>query len=187
MEIIKIHENNISEIIAALKNGAVLVSPTDTVYGLVCDATNEEAVKNIFEIKKRDKLKTLPVFVKDIKTAKKLAFIKKNHEKFLKDNKITVILKARKETLSKLVYKYGTIGIRIPKYKLLNLILEEFKNPLAQTSANISGKSDTTRINNVIEQFRDKDIIIIDAGNLPKNKPSVIMDLTKDIIKILRK
>ena len=55
MRLIQENKNSLEEIITALKNGAVLVLPTDTVYGLVCDAKNEKAVERIFEIKKRDK------------------------------------------------------------------------------------------------------------------------------------
>lgn len=186
MEIIKLSEVKVGRLITALENGAVLVLPTDTVYGLVCDAGNEKAVEKIFEIKKREKSKPLAIFVKDIKTAKKFAFINKNQEDFLKDNKITAILKAQKEVLPKLVYKGGTIGIRIPKYDLLNEILNKFENPLAQTSANISGNPATTGIADILEQFKEEDIIIVDAGDLPKNETSTIIDLT-DKIKVIRK
>ncbi|MFA6190539.1 MAG: L-threonylcarbamoyladenylate synthase [Candidatus Staskawiczbacteria bacterium] len=186
MEIIKKNKNNINKIITALKKGAVLVFPTDTVYGLVCDASNKKAVEKIFKIKKRDKSKPLGVFVKDIKTAFKIAVVKKEYEKFLKNNKNTVILKSR------LRQGFGgrskkTIGIRIPKYKFLNLILDEFKKPIAQTSANISGKPATTKIKEVLKQLGKENILIIDAGDLIKNKPSAIIDLTGAKNKIIRK
>jgi len=183
---------NIKEIVTALKNGAVLVLPTDTVYGLVCDATNKKAVKKIFDIKKRNKLKPLPVFMKDIKMAKKYSFMGKEQEKFLKDNwpgAVTVVLK-RKKGLSPLVYKNDTIALRQPNYKLIIEITKIFKKPLAQTSANISNFPATTKIREVLGQFKNQKNqpdLIIDAGNLKKNKPSVIIDLTKDNIKILRK
>lgn len=173
--------------VKTIKKGGVIICPTDTVYGLVCDAGNEKAVKKIFEMKKRDESKPLPVFVKNIEQAKKLAFVNKAQENFLKDSKITTILKARKSILSPLVYKDKTIGIRIPKYELLNLILEKFSKPVAQTSANISSKEATTKIKEVLEQFEGQNVIIIDEGNLPENKPSKIIDLTKNNIKIIRK
>jgi len=187
MQTIKQDKINIGKIVAALKNGAVLVCPTDTVYGLVCDASNEKSVEKIFEIKKRDKSKPLGIFVKDIKAAKKLAFADKNQESFLKDNEITAILKAKKPVLSELVYKNKTIGIRIPNYKFLNLILEKFNKPLVQTSANISGKETTVKIKNILKQFKTQEVIIVDGGDLPKNKPSTIIDLTNNNINILRK
>ena len=191
MIILKIDSLKLDDIlktsIESLKKGGIIICPTDTVYGLICDALNKKAVEKIFEIKKRDRSKPLGIFVKDIKIAKKLAFINKNQESFLRDNKVTVILRAKKENLSKLVYKDGTIGIRIPDYELLSLILEKFGKPIAQTSANISGKFATTKINDILEQFAMEDVIIIDNGDLAESKPSQVIDLTKNNIKILRK
>ncbi len=177
MELIKEDKKNIGKVVSALKNGAVLVLPTDTVYGLVCDASNKKAVEKIFKIKKRSKLKPLGIFVKDIKSAKKLVAINKEAENYLKNNKVTVILK----------YKKKTIGIRIPKYKFLNLILDKFKKPITQTSANISGKPATVKIKNILRQFKNANILVVDAGDLPKNKPSAIIDLSAGKIKTLRK
>lgn len=187
MKMLQKNKIDISEIITALKNGAVLVLPTDTVYGLVCDAANEKAVEKIFEIKKRDKSKPLAIFVKDIESAKDLAIVGEKGQKYLIDNKTTVILNAKEKKLSPLIYKNETIGIRIPNYNFLNLILKEFKNPLAQTSANISGNPAATKIKEVLKQFKDEDILIVDAGDLPKSEPSTIIDLTSNKTKILRK
>jgi len=193
MRIFKLSQDNFKETAEAcllsLKKGEVLVCPTDTVYGLLSDATNKKSVESIFAIKKRDKLKPLAVFVKDIETAKKLAFIDKSQEKFLKDNKVTAILKARKKILSPLVYKDDTIGLRIPDYKLLNLVLERFKKPLAQTSANISGKGSSSEIKEALKGFEGEEIkpdLVIDAGDLLNNKPSTVIDLTEKEKKIIR-
>ncbi len=68
----------IDKIAKELKRGKVIVCPTDTVYGLVADATNKKAVDKIFEIKERLRAKPLPIFVKDLKMAKKFARINKN-------------------------------------------------------------------------------------------------------------
>jgi L-threonylcarbamoyladenylate synthase len=192
MRLIQENKKNVDEIITALKNGAVLILPTDTVYGLVCDASNEKAVEKIFEIKKRDKQKSLPVFVKDIEQAKEQAIINSKQEEFLKEiwpGAVTAVLKA-KSGLSKLVYKQGTIALRIPNYELLSVILKEFGKPLAQTSVNISGKPSLIKPKEIIEQFQGRDNrpdLIVDAGDLSKNKSSIIIDLTKNKINILRK
>jgi len=193
MKIIQESKLNINDIVAALENGAVLVLPTDTVYGLVCDATNEKAVEKIFKIKKRDKSKTLLVFVNNIERAEEIANINEDQDKFLSENwpgQVTAVLNAKGCFLSPLVYKNDTIGIRVPDYKLLNVIIDKFEKPLAQTSANISDQPFPVNINDVIKVFEDSEVkpdLLIDAGDLPKNKPSVIMDLTKDKIEIIRK
>jgi L-threonylcarbamoyladenylate synthase len=166
-----------------------LVLPTDTVYGLVCDASNEEAVEKIFQIKNRDKDKALPVFVKDIKMAEDFAVISESQKEILNKNwpgAFTYVLEAV-PGLSSLVYKGNTIAIRVPDYQLIRDIFKTFKNPLAQTSANISDQPATTKIKDVLEQFSSVDIVVVDGGNLPTKNPSTIIDLTNDNIKIIRK
>ncbi len=180
----------ITKIIKAIKEGKVIVYPTDTVYGLIADATNKKAVNKIFKIKKRPKDKPIPIFVKDLKQAKKLAKIDKEQENFLEKvwpGKVTVILKRKK------IKVYGVeerkIALRIPKYKLLLNLIKHVNRPLTATSANISGKPATTKIKEVINQFKKKKYqpdLIIDAGNLKQSRPSIVIDLTVWPPKILR-
>ena len=182
-------------ILKFLKQGKVLICPTDTVYGLVCDATNRKAVDNLFKIKKRKKEKPVPIFVKNVKMAKELAFIDKKQEKFLKrvwPGKVTVILEARVKV--KKIFPKGVlgldnkIGLRIPDYGLISDLFKKFNKPLTGTSANISGKPASVEIKEILRQFENQKIqpdLIIDTGNLKKSKPSTVIDLTDK--KILRK
>ena len=192
MQILQAKKENLKFAAEALKEGKVLVFPTDTVYGLICDATNGKAVERIFEIKQRDKEKPLGVFVKDMAEVKKIAVINDNQKNFLEDNwpgPVTVILEAKKSALSGLITQNGTIGLRIPDYRSLSLILKEFKGPVAQTSANISGRPATTKIKEVLEQFEATGVqpdIVINAGDLPENKPSKVVDFSENKQKILR-
>ncbi len=196
IEILKVRQKNLKRIIEvvkkAIKQGKVLVCPTDTVYGLIADATNKEAVKKLFKIKKRLRRKPIPIFVKDIKMAKKLAKINKKQEDFLKKvwpGKVTVVLE-RKEGLPNILFgKEKTIGLRVPKYKLALEIIEKLNCPLAETSTNISGKPTFTKIKEIISQFKNKKNLpdlILDAGNLKKSLPSTVIDLTGIKPKILR-
>jgi tRNA threonylcarbamoyl adenosine modification protein (Sua5/YciO/YrdC/YwlC family) len=191
----------------AIKGGKVIISPTDTVYGLIANAQNKQAVKKIFGIKRRSGQKPLPIFVRDLKMAKELAFINQKQEKFLREawpGKITVILKTKPK--AQRLFKFGIIssekkiGLRIPKYKLINLLLNKLNFPLTGTSANISGQPASTKIKEVLKQFapfRDKSLtgfenqkyqsdLIIDLGDLPKSKPSIVIDLIQFPPKILR-
>lgn len=196
MKVLKISAKNfkeaVEEVTEAVKQGKVVVCPTDTVYGIICDATNKKAVARLFKIKKRNRKKPVPIFVKDIKTAKKLAFIDKTQERLLKKvwpGKTTAALKRKKEPKLYGVNK-NTVGLRIPKYRLIAKLLQETKKPLTGTSANISGKPASTKIKEVLRQFENKKhqpYLIIDVGNLPKSRPSKVIDLTGTKIKILRK
>ncbi|MBI2450142.1 MAG: threonylcarbamoyl-AMP synthase [Candidatus Nealsonbacteria bacterium] len=175
----EITKPNLKKVIKAIKEGKVIICPTDTVYGLICDAGNKEAVARLYKIKKRPKNKLIPIFVSDIKMAKKLAEINPRQEKFLKrvwPGPVTA------------VFHYKKPGIRIPNYKFV-LDLVKHTGPLAETSANISGQPASTKIKEVIKQFegkRHQPDLAVDAGNLKKAKPSKVIDLTIWPPKILR-
>ncbi|TSC75231.1 MAG: Sua5/YciO/YrdC/YwlC family protein [Parcubacteria group bacterium Gr01-1014_30] len=179
----------------AVRQGKVLVCPTDTVYGLVCDATNKKAVEKLFKVKKRKLSKFLPIFVKDISMAKRLAHIDKKQEKFLRKvwpGKVTAVLERKTKSAKRKIYGIdkNKIGLRIPNYKLVLDLLKNTNRPLTGTSANISGKPASTKIGEVLRQFsgkKHKPDLIINRGNLPKSKLSRVVDLTGKKIKILRK
>ena len=182
MEIIKPSPKALNKAVSILKKGGVIICPTDTVYGFLADAKNKKAVEKVYKIKNRSKSKPLPVFVKDMKMAEKIARIDKNHAKTFKEfwpGKYTFVLKQKSG-----VKLYGvdkkTIAIRIPKYKLLNNLLKKINKPLVQTSVNISSELPMNKIKDIIEKFKYSTEVdlIIDAGNLPKSKSSKIIDLT---------
>jgi L-threonylcarbamoyladenylate synthase len=188
MKIAKQSRKLVSETVSVLKKGGVVICPTDTVYGFLADATNKKAVEKIFKIKKRPRSKPLAVFVSSIKKAKSLAEIDERQEKILKKywpGKYTFILK-RKPGVKLYGARKETVAIRIPEYKFLNNLLKKVNRPLAQTSVNISGEAAATELDGIKNKFSKFDILIISAGNLPKNKPSKIVDLTGDNKKVVR-
>jgi L-threonylcarbamoyladenylate synthase len=192
MKLIKPSKKTLNEAAYILKNGGVVICPTDTVYGFLADAFNKKAVDKIFKLKQRPRSKPLPVFVKDLKRAKELVEISKEQELILKKYWFTRPKPAggggpRKYTFVLKNKGKGTIAIRIPKHKFLNDLLKKINKPLAQTSVNISGQPVLKNIKEIINQFGDKVDLIIDEGNLPKRKPSKIIDLTEKKQKILRK
>jgi len=198
MEIIKIKNKeprtisaDIGKIIDTIKKGGVVVFPTDTVYGLLSDATNKKAVAKLLRIKRRRRGHFLPLFVKNLRDAKKNAQIDAREESFLKifwPGQITVVLKRKKG-----IKLYGvdkkTIALRIPDFPLLNSLLKKITIPLTATSANISGKMPSGKIKEVLKQFSNSKYrpdLAVNVGLLPKRKSSIIIDLTKDIPKLLR-
>jgi len=191
MERLKVSPKNLDEILKkAMKviwQGEVIVCPTDTVYGLIADAKNQKAVKKIFKIKKRKEEKPIPIFVRDLKMAKSLVLINKFQEKLLKKvwpGKVTVLLKAKKLTKKifpkSIISSENKIGLRTPNYKIINRLLRILNRPLTGTSANISGKPPSTKIKEILKQFKNqkyKPDLILDAGNLKLSLSSTIIDL----------
>ena len=196
MSILRVDQRNLKTIVKimvkSIKQGEVIVCPTDTVYGLIADATSEIAVKKLLKIKKRNNQKPIPIFVKDLKTAKKLASINRQQEKFLKKiwpGKVTVILRPRRKFPKGIGKPKKEIGLRVPNYKIINQLLKFCDYPLTGTSANISGKPPSTKIKEILKQFKNQKYqpdLVIDAGNLPKSKPSIVLDLRHLPPKILR-
>jgi L-threonylcarbamoyladenylate synthase len=185
--------NGIEESIKVIEENGVIVFPTDTVYGLVCDATNQKAIQKLFQIKKRDLKKPIPVFVKDIEMAKQIAMVDEKQESFLKKiwpGKVTVILRAKIDFPEGVLGKDKTIGLRIPDYAPLNALFNKINKPLSGTSANLAGEPSSLDINDIITQFKNEKFqpdLVIDAGMLELSKPSTVIDLTGKKLKILRK
>ena len=181
--------------VESLQRGQVVCCPTDTVYGLLADATNERAVQKVFDIKKRNKKKAISIFINDVEMAKKYALMDKEMEKFLNEiwpGKITVALKRKnKSGLAKNVFaNKKTIGLRIPNYKLISQIVEKFGKPLTGTSANISGRPSTVKIDEIYRYFEDEELrpdLILNGGNLAWSNPSTVVDFSNDKPKIIRR
>lgn len=175
------------EVILALKKGKVVLAPTDTIYGLLANGLNKQAVEKVFQIKKRDFKKPVPFFVKDLKMAKKFAQIDRKREKILKrywPGKYTFVFKRKKKKI--FGASPSTIGLRIPNHLLIKKILEKVDFPIVGTSANISGLFGSFKINEVLSQLEILPELIIDQGNLKPSKPSKVIDLTSSRAKILR-
>lgn len=198
MKIIQVDLNKdyseaIKEAVAVLGFGGIIICPTDTLYGIGCNALDEKAVKKVFEIKNRPLTKPLPVVARNIKWAKGLAYLKKHDEEILKKvwlGRVTVILPKKEIVPDILTSGQKTVGIRIPNHPLTDQLLKMFGYPMALTSANISGEEPTQDINQIIKIFskrltRQPDLIL-DVGILPKSEPSAILDLTGNKPKISR-
>ena len=199
MKILQVNPENLREseeaIVEAAKvmlNGGVIVFPTDTVYGLGCDATKEAAVKKIFQIKKRGERRPLSVIVRDLAMAKKVAIIDKRLERALNivwPGAITAVLLRKFKLPEILSAGQRTIGLRVPDYKLTHLLSENMGRPYVATSANLSGEAPTTKIAEVLKYFEKnvyKPDLILDAGDLKFSEPSTVLDLTGEKPKIVR-
>jgi L-threonylcarbamoyladenylate synthase len=192
MRIFKVNPENlreskeaVEEAVRVVSKGGVIIYPTDTVYGIGCDATNEEAVKRVFRIKKRHEDKAVPLLVSDLEMAKKSAYFNEKVEKMLLSvwpGPITVLL-SKKHSLPRIVTgNKPTVALRIPDYKITHYMVVLCGVPLVATSANISGEPSSNRIEEVIEQFRKSDLrpdLVLNAGDLKFSEPSTILDLSK--------
>ena len=191
MKIIKINSIQIKEIVRIIKNGEVVIFPTDTVYIPMADATDKKAVERVFRIKRRSFENPTPIFIKDMKMAKKIAKIGRKQENILRKawpGRVTAVLKRKKTKIRLYGVAFDSIALRIPDFKPINLILEELNRPLVGTSANISGRPASGDLGKVISQLKGKRFqpdLIVDGGIL-SGIPSTVIDLRVLPPKILR-
>lgn len=171
-------------VVSLLRRGAVVAVPTDTVYGLVADIMREAAVKKVFRIKARSHAKALPVFVRDIATAKKYAYIEAELIPFLEKiwpGQTTAVFRKRAAMPDLVTGGQNSVALRVPDHPFLARVLAEFPDPLTATSGNISGSEPATSASEVQATFKNhipRPDVVIDGGALPPSRPSTILDLT---------
>lgn len=194
--IIKLYEDNpnprdILEIVRILKDGGVIVYPTDTLYAFGCDITNAKAVEKICAIKNIDPVKMPLSFVcSNISHVSNYSFIDNKLFKILKSclpGPFTFLLKGN-SNLPKLFKKKNVVGIRIPDNKIALAIVEALGNPILSSSVPLNGDEiEYSTDPELIEEFFGNRVdCVIDAG-IGEVEPSTIIDCTGDEIEIKRK
>ena len=198
MKILKIQNYKKSDIISqaveVLKNGGILIYPTETAYGVGVDATNQRAVNRVLDYKSRQAGKPLSVAVCDQKMAKQYIQVNQTTQSIYKNflpGPITVISRGKQKVAKGVESEQGTLGIRIPDYGLMLEIIKKFGRPITATSANLSGEKTPYSIDDILENISDKRRamvdLILDAGQLPKRPTSTVVDATMEDYQVVRR
>ncbi len=193
MNIVSEQKLNIDDIVAALREGKTIVYPTETCYGLGCDATNAEAVEKVFAIKQREEGKSMLVVVSDVDMAKRFVSwtptIQALADKYW-PGPLTVVVPVREGSrLAPGVIREGTVAFRLTSHPLVREVCEKLNRPIVSTSANISGLESVYDTQSVIAMFEGKENTpdcIIDGGVLLFTSPSTIVRVVDDHIEVLR-
>ena len=164
-------------------SGKIFIYPTDTLYGIGCDATNREAVNKIKEIKLRDRDKPLSVIAPSIAWIKENCIIDVDLKRYLPGS-YTIILKKKDPSFLSHVSDSETIGIRIPANEFTKEI-QKSGVPFITTSVNLSGEPFTLSIKDIKKEILDKVDVIISAENENQlsGKPSTLIINGKEIIR----
>ncbi len=180
---------NIETIIEHLLNGDVVIFPTDTVFGIGCTADNTQAIEKIYELKGREKTKSLLLNVPNITAIKKYATVNKTTQSLIKKfmpGALSLILKVKTPTiLSNYTIRNGKIGIRIPNNKTLLYILKKIRLPLISTSCNLSGNPACLTATDA-EKIFGKKVIILNTREALSGQSSTIIDPSGKEIKYIR-
>ena len=185
-------DDDLKKACEVLRKGGVILYPTDTIWGLGCDATREDAVKRIYEIKRRSDSKSMLTLLDSptrldryVDDLPEIAF----NLIECSDKPLTIIYSGAKNLATNLIAPDGTIGIRITQEMFSQKLCRQFGKPIVSTSANFSGDpapSNFSEINKEI--FRLVDYAVhYRSDETQKSKPSSIIRLEKNgVIKIIR-
>lgn len=179
--VIKFTELKQEEAKEMVLSGKVFVYPTDTIYGIGCNALDDKAVLRVREAKQREEkpfsvIAPSKAWIYKHFNAKKV-FIEKLPGPF------TFIMNAKKQAVSSFVAK-ETVGVRMPDHPLMQF-LQAAKVPIVTTSVNITGKKPITKVQRIPRSILAYVDIVIDAGEL-NNPPSTVIDITGELPRILR-
>lgn len=203
-----ISEKIIAQTIEVLNAGGLIIFPTETTYGAAVDATNSKAVEKLLSYKSRREGKPLSIAVSNKKMASEYVFINKQADKIFQQflpGPVTVVCSVLEKQTTKdsvpnsqkqhilapgVASEFSTLGIRIPDYQLILDLITSLNKPITATSANGSGKKRPYKIDDILQNLSKKQKglidLVLDAGELPHNEPSTVIDTTLSAPVVLR-
>lgn len=185
-----LNDKILQEIVDVLNHDGLIIFPTDTVYGIACNAFSESAIRKLYLAKNRSFDNPIGVLTDSINkinlVVDKINDVEKElMERYFPGN-LTIIFDKNATVSDLLTANKSTIGVRIPDHKIALEILASYPYPLATTSVNLAGSKEGTSLDDFLDTFRDKVDIIIDGGKTT-NVPSTIVRVDNEKINILRK
>ena len=183
----------VNNAVKILKAGGIILYPTDTVWGLGCDATNPKAVEHIYKLKRRVENKSMLVLMSNeamvdryICEPEEIAF------ELMREaiSPLTIIFDGAQGLASNLIAEDGSVGIRIPDEQFTQTLLRVFSKPVVSTSANISGQSAPSIFNDISTDIMQGVDYVVDyrRNDNSVHKPSSVIKISKGgLFKIIRK
>lgn len=175
---------------AVIRNGGIILMPTETVYGLGANGLDENAVKKIFITKGRNQDNPLILHISNMKMLDKIAYDISELEYKLMEKfwpgPLTIILKRKNIVPDVVTGSLDTVGVRMPSNKIARKLIELANTPIAAPSANISGRPSGTNIHDIIDELGNKVDYIIDDGDCEIGLESTVIKVIQNEIVILR-
>jgi len=182
------HARHINQVVECLRQGGVIIYPTDTTYGLGCDIYNKKGIKKIFQIKQRDSRKPFSFICSDLAEISNYAQVSNFAFKIMKRHlpgPYTFVLDATKIVPDALSTKQKTVGVRIPENNICQEIVRQLGHPLVTTSANISGEA-TPQDPQLIDSEMGRMVDMVIDGGISLGEASTVISLVDDHIEVLR-
>jgi L-threonylcarbamoyladenylate synthase len=177
--------------IEILKNGGVILYPTDTIWGIGCDATNVEAINKIFEIKKREKTKSMIILVENERRLQNLVDVPEMAWQIidLSEKPVTIVYENPKNLPKEILAEDGSIGIRLVKDDFCKKLIGKLNKPLVSTSANFSGDKSPLKFSDISQELIEAVDYAVEENreNVSKYSGSSVIKIWSDgRVKVLR-
>lgn len=188
MQILKTTEKNIVVASEIVRNGGLVVYPTETVYGLGCDPFNVQAVKRVFQVK-GDRKKPLPILASSISHIERVAYLSENAKCFVAKfwpGPLTVVLRKKSSLPDIVTCNQDSVGVRIPNNDVAIRLIQLSNGLLVGTSANKTGKKPSQAAEEATKQIGQEVDVILDGGPASFGVSSTIVDLTSTKPELLR-
>jgi L-threonylcarbamoyladenylate synthase len=174
--------DDLKKALEVLRQGGIILYPTDTVWGIGCDATNVEAVKRIYEIKQREDAKSMLVLMENPNMLS--SYVREVPEVAwqlieVTDKPLTIIYPGAKNVAANLVAADGSLGIRVTTELFTEHLIQRFRRPIVSTSANLSGKPTPQNFDEIDEEIKSAVDYVVEyrQEERSKNTPSSIVKL----------
>ena len=188
MTVMKATKNNSMAAAQIVKQGGLVVYPTETVYGLGCDPLNVQAVTRILEVK-GNRNKPLPVLAASIVDAEKVAFVAPNGKKLAAKfwpGPLTMVFPKKQALPDVVTFGLDSVGVRIPDSDVALQLLSLCGGLLVGSSANRTGEEPPRSVQEMSDELKEMVDMVLDGGPTVQGMPSTVADLTQDKPRILR-
>ncbi|GAB3938512.1 L-threonylcarbamoyladenylate synthase [Mucilaginibacter myungsuensis] len=177
--------DEIAKALKVLQNGGIILYPTDTIWGIGCDASNTEAVKKIYALKQREESKSMIIlldvdnklqsYVNDVP---EIAYDLMEYA----EHPLTLVMPGAKNISPALIAEDGSIGVRVTNHEFCKQLIQRLRKPLVSTSANISGEPSPKNFGQISPEIIDGVDYVVDLEqhDMGEKRPSTIMRLQPD-------
>lgn len=178
-------KEEVAKALKIIQDGGIILYPTDTIWGIGCDATNTEAIKKIYKLKQRDEAKSMIIL---LDTENKLESYISEVNPLAYDlieyaeNPLTLVMPGAKNISPALIAGDGSIGIRVVKHQFCEQLIQRLRKPLVSTSANISGRPSPQYFSQIDDEVINGVDYVVDMEqhDMEIKTPSTIMRLAPD-------
>jgi L-threonylcarbamoyladenylate synthase len=178
-------KDEVAKALKVVQDGGIILYPTDTIWGIGCDAANTEAVKNIYALKQRDEAKSMIILLDvDNKLQSYVSHVPDIAYDLIEfaENPLTLVMPGAKNISPSLIAEDGSVGIRVSNHEFCKQLIQRLRKPLVSTSANISGQPSPKNFTQISpEIIGGVDYVVnLEQHDMTEKRPSTIMRLEAD-------